>query len=78
MMNVTVATFLGNFLDIYQFTIDSNKNNIENSPKRLCFFPCSEFYILAFIIRFVMLLCNLIILLMHSVTCSCGFFSSIK
>ena len=40
-----VRTFLSNFLDVNQFTVDSSRNTTENEQKTLCFFPCSTLYI---------------------------------
>ena len=37
-MNIADGTFLSNFLDFGQFSVDSREVNIENNEKRLMFF----------------------------------------
>ena len=61
-INVAVGTFLCNFWEFRQFTIDSGENNAENNWR---FFL---FYILHLAHKFVALLYKLIILLVHSVS----------
>ena len=60
--NIAVGSFLSNFLDFSQFTVDSSENDTENNYEVFFF----SFYILHLAYTFIMLSGKLVVLLFQS------------